>query len=91
MSKARITPAHVTVRLEERDDWDFVQGRVAGEGRGGYFFSWCPTLKKTLKTLCADQVYGRGGLSQLEVRKFLESYLPTVQGDEEIESIIKGW
>lgn len=45
-------------------------GYVHGDN-GGYFFTWMPTLKKTLESVDVDSVDGDGGLNPRDVLKFL--------------------
>ncbi len=65
------------VDLHQGDDHKFRPfGYVAGD-KGGFFFTWLPTLDDTLESVEEDPQDGSGGLDEGAVREFLESYLPT--------------
>lgn len=65
---------------------DFVQGYddsglafgfiYREEGQGGWFFSWCESLAKTLRSIEPCSVEGDGGIDDDEVRDVLRSLLP---------------
>jgi len=59
------------------DEDDRVFGFVAGDGEGGFFFSWHQTIEDTLNSIAEDEQDGKGGLDIDSVREFLKEHLPT--------------